>query len=145
MSALMRYSTPVNTLSDWLENIFADNGFEYSNRQLMSGTWPKVDIVENDEHFSIHADLPGLSKKDVTIRIENGVLILEGEKKGEVRKEKDKYTHLERRYGKFTRTFTLPEGVDEDRIQAKMAEGVLELTLPKNEKARPKKLEIKIN
>ncbi|KMQ51758.1 Heat shock protein Hsp20 [Chitinispirillum alkaliphilum] len=145
MNGIIRYSAPVNTLSDWIDNFFADTGFESPNRQLAKGTWPRVDVSEDEENYRLHADLPGMDKKDINIRIENGVLYMEGEKKEEVKREKGRYTHLERNFGKFSRSFTLPEEIDQERIEGKMENGVLELVLPKNEKAKPKKLQIKIN
>jgi len=80
----------------------------------------------------------------VSITVENGTLRIEGEKKEETRKEKGRYYHLERSYGHFSRSFALPEDTDVEHIAAAMNNGVLELTLPKNEKAKPKAIEVRV-
>jgi len=145
MNTLIRYEHPMHTLTSLFDDFFGDNAFESVNRQLSVGEWPRVDIEENGNEYSIKADLPGMDKKDVSISIENGTLKIEGEKKTEQKREKDRYYHLERSYGKFCRSFALPEEVDTEKISAAMNNGVLELTLPKSEKAKPRSIEVKIN
>ncbi|MDG5814303.1 Hsp20/alpha crystallin family protein [Chitinispirillales bacterium ANBcel5] len=145
MSALIRYSTPANTLADLMDDFFGESAFESAHRELTNGSWPRVDISEEDDHYLMHADLPGMDKNEVKIRVEQGTLTIEGEKKAERKKEKGKYRHLERSYGRFSRSFTLPEEIEEQRIEAKMNNGVLELKLPKNERAKRKAIEIKVN
>lgn len=145
MNALIRYSNPMAAVSDWIDEVFGGNLFEAADRQLTSGNWPRVDIEERENAYTIKADLPGLDKKDVSVTIENGVLRIEGEKKHEYKQEKGKYYHLERSYGKFCRTFALPDSVEAEKIDASMKNGVLELTLPKKEQARPKAIEVKVN
>ena len=112
---------------------------EDSNR-----TWaPLVDIVENGDDLVISAELPGLEQEDVDISIENNTLVLRGERKRKTEfVEKDAY-RLERTFGAFTRSFTLPKTVDSDRISASYKNGVLELTLPKLEQAKQRKITIK--
>jgi HSP20 family protein len=145
MSAIMKYQNPVNSLSNWLEDFFPDNLFESLDRQLPSNSWPRVDITESDNSYRIHADLPGIDKKDVSVTVENDTLRIEGEKNEEHKKGKNKYYHLERNYGKFCRSFSLPEGIDTQKINAVMKNGVLELTVPKTEKAQPESIKIKVN
>ncbi|HEX2959967.1 MAG TPA: Hsp20/alpha crystallin family protein [Chitinispirillaceae bacterium] len=145
MNALIRYSNPFTALSSHLDDLFADNIFESIDRQLITGSWPKVDISESDKGYMIKADLPGMDKKDVIISVENGVLTITGEKVDENKKEKGKYYHLERSYGKFCRTFSLPDGVDQEKITASMKNGVLELEIIKSEKQKPKSIEIKVD
>ncbi|MDO5576889.1 MAG: Hsp20/alpha crystallin family protein [Fibrobacter sp.] len=145
MSTLIRCQTPINSLSNWLEDFLPNNLFETSDRQISANSWPKVDIAESDESFSIHADLPGMEKKDVSVTIDNNVIKIEGEKAEEHKTEKTKYYHFERNYGKFSRSFALPEGIDTQKITAVMKNGVLELTLPKTPKAQPKAIDIKID
>jgi HSP20 family protein len=108
------------------------------------GTWaPLVDIVENGDDLVISAELPGLEQEDVDISIENNTLVLRGERKRKMEfAEKDAY-RLERTFGAFTRSFTLPRTVDSARISASYKNGVLELTLPKLEQAKQRKIEIK--
>jgi|LFRM01.1.fsa_nt_gb HSP20 family protein len=145
MNALIRYSNPMAAVSDWIDEVFGGNLFEAADRQLTSGNWPRVDIEERENAYTIKADLPGLDKKDVSVTIENGALRIEGEKKQEYKQEKEKYCHFERSYGKFCRTFALPDSVEAEKIDASMKNGVLELTLPKKEQARPKAIEVKVN
>jgi HSP20 family protein len=145
MNTLMRCERPISTLSSLFEDFFGDNVYESVNRELAIGEWPRVDIEEATDNYSIKADLPGMDKKDVAITIENGTLLIEGEKKTEQKREKGRYYHLERSYGKFSRSFTLPDGVDAEKITASMENGVLLLQLPKSEQAKPRSIEVKIN
>lgn len=145
MSALIRFERPISSLSTLFDDFFGSNAFESVDRQLTGTSWPKVDIEESDAGYTIHADLPGLDKEAVKITVENGTLLIEGEKKAESRRDKDRYYHLERRYGKFSRSFALPDEVDSQKISASMKNGVLELTLPKSEQAKPKSIEVQVN
>ena len=109
------------------------------------GAWtPPVDIFERQDHLVIRAEVPGIQKEDMDVRIENGVLTLHGERKEE-RDVKDANAHLtERVYGSFTRSFSLPTTVDATKVSAAYKDGVLEVTVPKIETAKPKKVEIKV-
>ena len=145
MSAVIRYSNPFSTCANRYDDLFSDNIFEALDRQMSNGSWPRVDISEEETSYSIKADLPGLDKKDMSISVEKGVLKIEGEKKEEVKREKGKYYHLERSYGKFSRSFYLPDEVNVEKIDAVMKNGTLELTIPKAEKVKPKSIEIKVD
>lgn len=145
MNSLIRYSNPMSSLSNWIDEFFNDNRyFDSIDRELTSGNFPRVDITENETSYQIKADLPGMDKKDIAVNIENGVIRIEGEKKEEHKKEHGKYFHLERSYGHFSRSFALPEEVNAEKIEAKMHNGVLEVILPKSERARPKAIEVKV-
>lgn len=145
MNSLIRYSNPMSSLSNWIEEFFNDNRcYNSIDRELTSGNFPRVDITENETSYQIKADLPGMDKKDIAVNIENGVIRIEGEKKEEHKKEHGKYFHLERSYGHFSRSFALPEEVNAEKIEAKMHNGVLEVILPKSERARPKAIEVKV-
>jgi HSP20 family protein len=145
MSALIRYETPATTLSDLLDG-FSDNGFFNAwDRDISLSSYPRVDIVEEKDNYKITADMPGLDKKDIAVEIKNGVLAISGEKKVEKsEREKDRYYHFERRFGSFRREFALPDHVDSEHVDAKYANGVLELTLKKTEAAKPKSIEVKV-
>ena len=145
MSALIRYETPATTLSDLLDG-FLDNGFFNAwDRDISLASYPRVDIVEEKDTYKITADMPGLDKKDISVEIKNGVLALSGEKKEEkTERDKNRYYHFERRFGSFRREFALPDHVDSDHVEAKYANGVLELTLKKTEAAKPKAIEVKV-
>jgi HSP20 family protein len=109
------------------------------------GAWaPPVDIFEKNDNLVIRAEIPGVQKEDVDVRIENGVLTLHGERKQETDIEDENAYRMERVYGMFTRSFTLPTTVDAAKVTANYKDGVLEVTVPKVETAKPKKVEIKV-
>lgn len=126
----------------------ARSGFPFDmpwGRQMGLEVNPAVDISEKDKEFEITAELPGMSEKDIEVKLLNGNLTIKGEKKEE-KEEHDKDYHLsERRYGSFVRSFAVPEGVDIDKIEAAFQNGVLKVKLPKSAqaKASEKKIEIK--
>lgn len=103
---------------------------------------PPVDIQETGEAYLFHAELPGLTKDDINITLENNVLRVSGERKPEKDVKKESYHRIERTYGTFTRTFTMPTQVDSDKVLAAFANGVLTVTVPKSERAKPRKIEI---
>jgi len=105
---------------------------------------PSVDVFERGEDLVVHAELPGLKSDEIDIRVENGNLVLHGERKRESEVEDDKVYRLERVYGTFTRSFTLPTTVDTARINATYTDGVLEIVLPKAEEAKSRKVEVKV-
>lgn len=107
---------------------------------------PTVDIEENDDSFMIRADLPGVSKDDIEVRMDNGVLCISGEKKVETETGKDTRQHrTERFHGSFSRRFTLPSAIDADRVNADYKHGVLTLNIPKVEDEKPKTIDIKVH
>ena len=145
MSALIRYRRPSYTLSNLLNDYFNDDFFR-SSREISRTNWPLVDIVENEDNFVLKADVPGLDKKDIKISVEDNVLSISGEKKQEKKdKQKGRYNFYERSYGSFQRSFALPENIDEKSINANLKNGLLELTLKKVEKPKPKAIEIKVD
>jgi len=106
---------------------------------------PALDVVEDDEALSIVAELPGLKKEDIKIKVRDGVLTLSGEKKFEDEQKKENYYRIERSYGTFARSFTLPTTVDSSAIEAKMKDGVLELRVPKKPEAQEKEVDIQVH
>ena len=114
--------------------------------KIASTDWiPAVDITEDEKEFLIKTDLPEMKKEDVHVTFADGVLTITGERKSEKEEKNRKFHRIEREHGRFLRSFTLPETADATRIAAEFKEGVLLLRLPKNEKARPKVVEVKIN
>ena len=106
-------------------------------------TWsPAVDIHEEDQRFVLRADLPGVKPADIEVTAEKGVLALRGSRNFEQRNDDGHYSRVERVSGKFVRTFTLPENVQTDAIKAAFKDGVLELTIPKQAKPEPRKIEV---
>jgi HSP20 family protein len=107
------------------------------------GMWaPAVDIYETEDAFMLKAELPGFSKDDVQIEVQENRLIIRGERKREEEVKEENYHRLERAYGRFERAFWLPTTVDTEKIQASFKDGVLELRLPKSEAAKPKQIAI---
>ena len=103
---------------------------------------PLADIYENDNDLIVRAELPGVDPKMVDLRVENNVLTIRGERPFEPNVEQENYHRLERSYGTFSRSFTLPATIDADKIRAEYRDGILNLTLPKSEKAKPKRIQI---
>jgi len=111
-----------------------------------SGTWhPAVDVYETEGAYVLKAELPGVGKEDIKIDVNNNTLTIKGEKKFEEKTEKENYMRVERSYGSFTRTFALSDKVDSGNIKAAFKDGVLEITLPKKEEAKPKEIKVEIN
>ena len=106
---------------------------------------PSVDISEDDKEWLVKADLPEVKKDDVKVAVENGVLTLTGERKFEKVEKDRKYHRIERSYGNFLRSFTLPDAADGSKVSAEFKDGVLRVHLPKSEKARPKAVEVKVS
>ena len=104
---------------------------------------PPVDVQETADAYLFHAELPGLTKDDINITLENNVLRLSGERKLEKDANKENYHRVERTYGTFTRSFTLPTQVDADKVQAAFENGILTVTVPKAEQAKPRKIAIR--
>jgi HSP20 family protein len=105
---------------------------------------PSMDLVETDEHFVLRADLPGLSEQDVAIELEDNVLTVSGERKAEHEEKKEGFYRMERSFGQFRRSLTLPEGVDPEAIAATFDKGVLEVRIPKPEERKPRKVAIQV-
>lgn len=103
---------------------------------------PAVDIKETPEAFIIEADIPGVDPKDIEVHMEDGVLSIRGEKHSEKTEEKEGYKRVERSRGSFYRRFSLPDTANADKINAKSKHGVLEITIPKQEKANPRKITV---
>ncbi len=111
--------------------------------QESTRTWaPAVDILETTEAYVVKAEIPGVAKDAVHVTVENNVLTLKGERKLEKDDVKESYHRIERTYGAFARSFTLPTRVDNDRVEAKFDQGVLTITVPKAAEAKPKRIEI---
>ena len=105
---------------------------------------PMVDVVETPEEFQIKAELPEVKKEDVRVFVDEGILRIEGERKQEKEDKGKKYHRVERSYGSFLRTFTLPDYIDDSKVRAEFKDGVLNVRLPKTEKAKPKAVEVKV-
>jgi HSP20 family protein len=103
---------------------------------------PPMDLVETEDHLVLKADLPGVSKEDVDIEVKDNVLTVSGERKAEHEEEADGYYRIERAFGRFSRSLTLPQGIDNDAISADFTDGVLEVRIPKPEERKPQRVRI---
>ena len=148
MSHLMRWDpfSELTSLQDRVNQLFsqtfsgAGRGTEQS---LLSPNFiPPVDVYEDDHNITIQAEIPGVSEKDLDVRLENNILTISGERKLENEEKKENFHRIERHYGRFARSFTLPSAVDPDSVNAEFENGVLKVTLAKREEARPKQIKI---
>ncbi len=113
------------------------------DEEISLGAWiPPVDILEDKDRILLTAELPGFKENDIEVQMEGGVLTIRGERKSEAEKEGRKYHRVERVYGQFVRSFTLPNNVDRDRIKATFDRGLLGIEMPKSEEARPRQIKI---
>ena len=150
----MRYLTkwdPIKELDEFqnrLTSFFGRSALQQDgeNEWLTTSTWtPLVDITEDDKEYSIKADIPDVNKEDVKVSVNNGMLVISGERKFEKEDKGRKYHRVERSYGSFVRSFTLPEDSDPGKIQADFKNGVLLVRVAKSEKAQPRQIEVKIS
>ena len=150
MSSLIRWEPfrDIHTLQDRLNRVFGDLSHRpgSTDEGLTAGPWtPQVDVYETNDSIVLKADLPGMNQNDVEISVEGNTLTVKGERKFEKEVNEKDYYRMERSYGTFTRSFTLPPTVDSDKIDAAFAQGVLKITLPKREESKPKQIKVKIN
>lgn len=118
--------------------------FATGDEDLVSGTWvPPVDVAETQEKILVRAEVPGMKQEDISIEFANGLLTLRGDRKLE-KSEGMTWHRVERIYGNFSRSFTLPRTVDPEKISASYREGILEIEVPKREEAKPKHIKIEV-
>ncbi|MCK4321301.1 Hsp20/alpha crystallin family protein [candidate division WOR-3 bacterium] len=132
------------SLREDFDRMFKDFFTGFTSPALSSRLFPVMDIRETDEQFIIDAEVPGMDKKDVKLSIKKDELIIEGEKKEEKKEEGESFIRVERSYGSFRRSVRLPVEVDQSKVKAKYENGVLQIFIPKSEKAKPKEIEIKV-
>ncbi len=131
-------------LQDEVNRLFSGTFSRGSQDEILRGAWsPSVDIYEGKDEIVLEAELPGMNAEDVNISIENNIITIGGERRFEKKDETDNYHRVERSYGSFTRSFTLPPTVSSENAQAEFVNGVLRLTLAKREEAKPRRIEIK--
>jgi HSP20 family protein len=129
-----------------LFNTFFDSPTPATTARAAQRRWiPAMDLVETAEDFVLHADLPGLAEEDVTIELDDTVLTISGERTAAHENQKEGYYRVERAWGAFSRSLTLPEGVDPDAVKASFDRGVLEVRVPKPEQRKPRKVSISVN
>jgi len=129
-----------------LNRIFSEP-YEAGDDTLVRADWvPAVDVYETEQHaLVLTAELPGVKKEDIDLKVENNVLTIRGERKRDVEVKQDAYHRVERTYGTFARSFTLPNTVSADGIKAEFKDGILTVTLPAREEAKPRQVQIAVN
>jgi HSP20 family protein len=133
-------------MSDRLNRFFGTWTRPNGKELLTVADWtPVVDIQETDMEYLVKAELPEVRKEDVKVTVENGVLTLQGERKQEKEEKGKKFHRIERSYGSFLRTFTVPLDTDETKVTAEFKDGILKVFLPKTEKPRPKAIDVRVS
>jgi HSP20 family protein len=146
--ALVKYNPlrELRTMQDQMNRLLNLSwNHDLPSEDIKEGLWqPAVDIYETADSIVIKAELPDVDQKDIEVRIEDGTLILKGERKHEDEVKKENYHRIERYFGSFQRSFSLPTTVDQDRVAASCEKGVLTITLPKREETKPKQINIQV-
>ncbi|MCG3114558.1 MAG: Hsp20/alpha crystallin family protein [Candidatus Manganitrophus sp. SA1] len=134
------------TLQDRMNQFLSDtlNNYETENGRLAQDWVPAVDVYEDAEAIQLKAELPGMEMKEIEVRIENNALEIRGEKKIEQTEKKENYHRIERVFGRFSRSFRLPNTVAQDKIKAKYDRGILTITLPKREETKPRSITVQV-
>src|ERR1700751_3733143 len=135
-----------STLQDRLNRLFRESyGPEGRDESLTTSQFaPPVDVYEDEHNVVLKVEVPGIDEKDIDVRVENNVLTVHGERKVEKEEKEENFRRVERQYGSFTRTFTLPSTVDADNVQANYDKGVLKINLPKKAEAKPKQIKVNV-
>jgi HSP20 family protein len=134
------------TLQDRINRVFRDSysGAGQDEALTTSSFAPAVDVYEDEHKVSLKIEVPGIDEKDIDVRVENNTLTVHGERKIEKEEKEENYRRVERQYGSFTRTFTLPTTVDTENVSATYDKGVLKINLPKKAEAKPKQIKVNI-
>ena len=132
-------------LRNSLHRVFDDRSFPARERdqELFSGNWnPAVDVYETDEAYVVNAELPGMNKDDIAIDVKDRILTVKGERHCDNEVKDDRYYRRERAFGKFQRSFSLPEGVESEKITAEFKNGMLKVSIPRPEAKKPKQITV---
>jgi HSP20 family protein len=133
------------TLQDRINRVFRESYAAGQDESLTTSTFaPAVDVYEDEHKVSLKIEVPGIDEKDIDVRVENNTLTVHGERKIEKEEKEENYRRVERQYGSFTRTFTLPQTVDTEKVSANYDKGVLKITLPKKAEAKPKQIKVNV-
>jgi len=135
------------TLQEKMNKLFEDSLLrsKFGEEGLVAGTWnPSVDIYETENSVVLSAEIPGVNEKDIEVKLENNQLSIKGERKFEKETKEENYHRIERSYGSFYRSFTLPNTIDQDKITAEYKNGILKVTMQKKEEIKPKSIKINV-
>ena len=147
--ALIRWepASELNTIQSEMNRLF-NSLFDSPTRPTAGAArtrWvPAMDLVESGDHYVLRADLPGVSEQDINVELDSGVLRISGERKSQSTEDRGGFRRIERSYGTYARSVSLPKGVDADAVQASFENGVLEVTIPKPEQIKPRKVSIAV-
>ena len=146
MTVITRWdpSREFSTLQERMNRLFRDS-FGDGQEALSTSTFaPPVDVYEDEHNVTLKIEVPGIDEKDIEVRIENNTLTVHGERKFEKEEKEENYRRVERQYGSFTRSFTLPNTVDHENVQANYEKGVLKIKLAKKAEAKPKQIKVNV-
>src|SRR5271168_1047497 len=134
------------TLQDRMNRLLRDQrGPEGHDESLTATAFaPPVDVYEDEHSTTLKIEVPGIDEKDIDVRIENNTLTVHGERKFEKEEKEENYRRVERQYGSFTRSFTLPTTVDAEKVSANYDKGILKISLPKKAEAKPKQIKVNV-
>ena len=133
------------TLQDRMNRLFRETYNEGGDESLTTSSFaPAVDVYEDEHRVTLKIEVPGIDEKDIDVRIENNTLTVHGERKIEKEEKEENYRRVERQYGSFTRTFTLPLTVDSEKVSATYDKGVLKIAVPKKAEAKPKQIKVNV-
>jgi len=135
-----------STIQDRMNKVFRDFYGTEGREETLSNTAfaPPVDVYEDEHNVTLKIEVPGIDEKDIDVRIENNTLTVHGERKFEKEEKEENYRRVERQYGSFTRTFSLPTTVDQESVQADYDKGVLKVKLNKKAEAKPKQIKVNV-
>ncbi len=147
--ALIRWDPfrEMSSLQERMNRLLADyrTRSPFGEEEMAQGAWiPAVDIYETKESIVLNVELPGVTKEDLALEVKDSTLTIKGEKKLEKDVKEENFHRMERTYGSFTRAFTLPSTVQQDKVKAKFRDGILEIMLPKAEEAKPKQIKVDV-
>lgn len=147
--ALIRWepAAELNSIQSEMNRLFTslfDSPTRPSTGETARRWIPAMDLIESEDHYVLHADLPGVTEQDIDIELEAGVLKISGERRSTAGREQGGYRRIERSYGSFSRSLTLPDGINADAVQASFDNGVLEVRIPKPEQAKPRRVTISV-
>src|SRR5262245_21524586 len=147
MTVLTRWEPfrELTTIQDRMNRLFRESFAEGREDSLITSTFaPAVDVYEDEHNLTLKIEVPGIEEKDIDVRLENNTLTVHGERKIEKEEKEENYRRVERQYGSFTRTFTLPNTVDAEKISADYDKGVLKVKLAKKAEAKPKQIKVNV-
>ena len=145
--AIVKYNPfrELRTMQDQMNRMLDMAWNREFGEELKEGVWqPPVDIYEDEDSVVIKAEVPDVDQKDIEVRIENNTLTLKGERKHSSEIKKENYYRVERYFGQFQRSFSLPQSINQDKVQATCEKGILTITLPKREEVKPKQISVEV-